>query len=73
RLLLLQADRSTLADVTALLPGGALPTISVIEGRSDAVALQAVCDGEITWQHLEDLKRAGARAMLVLPVEQMLA
>ena len=36
-------------------------------------ALQAVCDGEVTWQHLEDLKRAGARAMLVLPVEQMLA
>ena len=73
RLLLLQTDRSTLADVTALLPGGALPTVSVIEGRSDALALQAVCDGEVTWQHLEDLKRAGARAMLVLPVEQMLA
>lgn len=73
RLLLLQADREALPAVTALLPGGALPTVSALEGRDDAVALQAVCDGEITWQHLEDLKRAGARAMLVLPVEQMLA
>ncbi len=73
RLLLLQADRAALAEVTALLPGGAIPIVSALEGRADALALQVVCDGEITWQHLEDLKRAGARGMLVLPVEQMLA
>ncbi len=73
RLLLLQTDRPLLGEVTALLPGGALPVVSAIDGHGDAVALQAVCHGEVTWQHLEDLKRAGARAMLVLPVEQMLA
>lgn len=72
RLLLLQANRDRLAEVTALLPGGAIPSVSVVVGGTDAVALQAVCQGEITWQHLEDLKRAGARNMLVLPVEQML-
>jgi ATP phosphoribosyltransferase len=44
-----------------------------LDGDGEAVALQAVCQGSITWQHLEDMKRAGARAMLVLPVEQMLA
>ena len=27
----------------------------------------------ITWQQLEDMKRAGARDLLVLPVEKMLA
>jgi len=73
RLLMLQSDRANLAEVTALLPGGVLPVVSPIDGRSDVVALQAVCHGEVTWQHLEDLKRAGARSMLVLPVEQMLA
>ncbi|MEZ5545120.1 MAG: ATP phosphoribosyltransferase [Lysobacteraceae bacterium] len=73
RLLLLQTDRPLLGEVTALLPGGALPVVSAIDGHGDAVALQAVCHGEVTWQHLEDLKRAGARSMLVLPVEQMLA
>ncbi len=72
RLLLLQADRDCLGVVTSLLPGGALPSISMVEGRADVVALQAVCHGEVTWQHLEDLKQAGARSMLVLPVEQML-
>lgn len=72
RLLLLQADRNHLSAVTALLPGGVLPSVSQVEGQTDAVALQVVCHGEVTWQHLEDLKRAGARSMLVLPVEQML-
>lgn len=72
RLLLLQADRQQLDAITGLLPGGATASVSVVEGCADAVALQAVCHGEVTWQHLEDLKRAGARNMLVLPVEQML-
>jgi ATP phosphoribosyltransferase len=27
----------------------------------------------VTWQRLEDLKRAGASGLLVLPVERMLA
>jgi len=73
RLLMLQTDRAALNAVTALLPGAAVPTVSAIEGGDGALSLQAVCFGEVTWQHLEDLKRAGARGMLVLPVEQMLA
>ena len=40
---------------------------------SDALALQAICHGAVTWQRLEDLKRAGASGLLVLPVERMLA
>ena len=72
RLLLLQTDRNCLEDVTALLPGGARPSLSALDGGNGALALQAVCHGEVTWQHLEDLKRAGARRLLVLPVEQML-
>lgn len=73
KLVLLQTTRSALAGVTRLLPPGQQPTITSIEGSSDEVALQAVCHGAITWQHLEDMRRAGARRMLVLPVEKMLA
>ena len=74
KLLLLHVDRSALDAVIRLLPGAdTIPSVTAIDGRSDAVALQAVCQGTITWQHLEDMKRAGARSMLVLPVEQMLA
>jgi ATP phosphoribosyltransferase len=73
KLVLLQTTRAALAGVTRLLPPGQQPTVTSIEGRVDEVALQAVCHGAITWQHLEDMRSAGARHMLVLPVEKMLA
>jgi ATP phosphoribosyltransferase len=38
----------------------------------DDVAVQAVCTGAVTWQHLEEMQRLGARSMLVVPVERML-
>lgn len=73
KLVMLQAPRSALAEIERLLPRGQRPTVVPVEGSDDDVALQAVCTDAITWQHLEDMKRAGARQMLVLPVEQMLA
>jgi len=73
KLVLLHVDRSALDAVLRLLPGADAPSVLALDGNRDAVALQAVCQGTITWQHLEDMKRAGARSMLVLPVEQMLA
>lgn len=72
RLLLLQADRTDLEAVRAQLPEGAQPGVSLLVGQDDAVSMQAICHGDVTWKHLEDLKRAGARSLLVLPVEQML-
>ena len=56
-----------------LLPDAEPPTVTTIEGRSDEVSLQALCRTAMTWQRLEDMKRAGAFGLLVLPVEQMLA
>lgn len=73
RLLLLQTSRQHLEQVTRLLPGGPQPTLLGIAGQPDQVLLQALCAGEVTWRELEDIKKAGAREMLVLPVEKMLA
>ena len=73
KLLMLHAPRTALAAIERLLPGGQRALVTPIEGSDDEVALQALCHGAITWQHLEDMKRAGASAMLVLPVEKMLA
>jgi ATP phosphoribosyltransferase len=73
KLVMLHVDRSALDAVIRLLPGADQPSVLALDGNRDVVALQAVCQGAITWQHLEDMKRAGARGMLVLPVEQMLA
>jgi ATP phosphoribosyltransferase len=73
KLVMLHAPRASLAVITQLLPGGQAATVLPIEGSADQVALQAICHGAITWQHLEDMKRAGARQLLVLPVEKRLA
>jgi ATP phosphoribosyltransferase len=40
---------------------------------TDTLALQAVCRGALTWQRIDDLRRAGARRLMVAAVERMLA
>ena len=81
KLLLFQAPRAVLSQLMLLLPDAEPPTVMSLDGGGiDAsgngtgdVALQALCHGAMTWQRLEDLKRAGARGLMVLPVERMLA
>lgn len=72
KLLLFQASRLELAGLLRLLPDAEAPTVMQIDGE-DGLALQALCHGAVTWQRLEELKRAGARGLMVLPVEGMLA
>jgi ATP phosphoribosyltransferase len=59
--------------IRELLPGSESPTIIPLEGSGDKVAVHAVCRENVFWETLESLKAAGASAMLVLPVEKMLA
>jgi ATP phosphoribosyltransferase len=73
RLLLLQTSRQHLEAVTRLLPGGPQPTLLPVAGQPDQLMLQALCAGEVSWRQLEEIKKAGAREMFVLPVEKMLA
>ncbi|UPG95845.1 ATP phosphoribosyltransferase [Luteibacter aegosomatissinici] len=73
RLILMQAPRDALDAITRLLPGLPVPTLTAVDGAPDQVVLQALCAGSVSWRQLEDMKRAGARDMLVLPVEKMLA
>ena len=70
---MLHAPRSALAAIRLLLPGSESPTIIPLEGQPDRVAVHAVCKETVFWETLEALKRAGASALLVLPVEKILA
>tara|TARA_R110002020_G_scaffold86363_18_gene212828 strand:- start:644 stop:1543 length:900 start_codon:yes stop_codon:yes gene_type:complete len=72
KLVLFQAARDAVPGLLKLLPDAEPPTVMAIEGQRDQVALQALCRSAMTWQRLEDMKRAGATGLLVLPVEQML-
>jgi ATP phosphoribosyltransferase len=71
--IMLHAPRSALPQIRKLLPGSESPTIIPLEGPGDKVAVHAVCRENVFWETLESLKAAGASAMLVLPVEKMLA
>jgi len=69
---MLHAPRDALEEITELLPGVEHPSVMPLEG-SDRIAIHAVCGEAVFWEHLEALKAAGASAILVLPVEKMLA
>lgn len=69
---MLHAPRDALGKITELLPGVEHPSIMPLEG-SDRIAIHAVCGEAVFWEHLEALKAVGASAILVLPVEKMLA
>ena len=69
---MLNAPRSALAEITAILPGAGSPTVTPLAGRDDAVAVHAVCQESVFWETLETLKAAGASAILVLPIEKMM-
>jgi ATP phosphoribosyltransferase len=71
--IMLHAPRSALPEIARLLPGSEFPTIIPLEGTTDKVAVHAVCRENVFWETLESLKAAGASAILVLPVEKMLA
>lgn len=71
--IMLHAPRAALPRIAALLPGSEHPTILPLEGTDEKVALHAVCRENVFWETLESLKAAGASAILVLPVEKMLA
>jgi ATP phosphoribosyltransferase len=71
--IMLHAPRAALAEIRRLLPGSESPTIIPLEGSPDKVAVHAVCRENVFWETLERLKKAGASALLVLPVEKMLS
>ena len=73
RLLILQAPRAALPEITRVLRARDRPSVTSIDGRPDDIAMQALCSEALDWQHLEELKRLGAHGLMVLNVEQMLA
>ena len=70
---MLHAPRERLARISEILPGAETPTVLPLESQPDRVAVHALCTEQVFWEHLEELKAAGASAILVLPVEKMLA
>lgn len=73
KLIICQTGKSNLDSVLKLLPDAVAPMISPVWGVDDALNIQALCQSTVTWQRLEAMKLAGARGLMVLPVEKLLA
>lgn len=71
--IMMHAPRSALAEISELLPGAEAPTVLPLDSVTDKVAVHVVCRENVFWETLEELKRAGASSILVLPIEKMLA
>ena len=69
---MLHAPREAWKRLPNFCPVWSIPSIMPLEG-SDRIAIHAVCGEAVFWEHLEALKAEGASAILVLPVEKMLA
>ncbi|PHR61107.1 MAG: ATP phosphoribosyltransferase [Robiginitomaculum sp.] len=70
--IMLNAPKSQIETISKILPGSDAPTIIPLAGNDDLVAVQAVCTENVFWETLEALKKAGARSILVLPIEKMM-
>lgn len=70
--IMMNAPRDAVAAITEYLPGADAPTVLELAGSPGKVAIHAVCRESVFWNTLEDLKKLGASAILVLPIEKMM-
>jgi ATP phosphoribosyltransferase len=70
--IMLNAPEEALARIAAMLPGAEAPTVLPLAGRPGHFAVHAVCKESVFWETLQELKNAGASAILVVPIEKMM-
>ncbi len=69
--LMMNVSREALPLVKGLLPGLSGPTVMDVASREDLVAVHAVVGEERVYRLINQLKRAGARDILVMSIERM--
>ncbi|MGL4391833.1 MAG: ATP phosphoribosyltransferase [Fusobacteriaceae bacterium] len=68
---MLNAPREKISEITKLLTGADSPTIIDLADKNK-VAIHAVCNETKFWEMMEELKKVGATAILILPIEKMM-
>ena len=71
--IMLHADKDKLPAIIKMIPGAESPTILPLQGYENKFAVHAVCRESVFWETMENLQAAGASAILVLPIEKMMA
>jgi ATP phosphoribosyltransferase len=69
---MMNANRSSLEEIRNVLPGLSGPTVMEVASCEDLVAIHAVVNEERVYGLIKRLKRAGARDILVMPIERII-
>jgi ATP phosphoribosyltransferase len=70
--LMMNASRKCLGEIRNVLPGLSGPTVMEVASREDMVAVHAVVSEDRVYGLITRLKKAGARDILVMPIERMI-
>ncbi len=72
RYLMMNVPEESLATVKEVLPGMAGPTVMKVESSNSTLAVHAVVDASCIFATVGELKKAGAKDILVVPIERMM-
>ncbi len=72
RYLMMNVRRSALDEIQRILPGLSGPTVMEVASSEDLVAVHVVVEEERIYRLISQLRRAGGRDILVIPIERMI-
>lgn len=72
KLVLMNVPQAKLAEIRRIMPGMAGPTVSKVEAAEPMLAVQAVVEAKRVDEVVRRAKQAGARDILVVPIERVL-
>ncbi|MCS7131731.1 MAG: ATP phosphoribosyltransferase [Hadesarchaea archaeon] len=72
KLVLMNVPEEKLPEIKLIMPGMAGPTVSRVEAAEPMLAVQAVVEEKDVYEVVKRAKRAGARDILVVPIERIL-
>jgi ATP phosphoribosyltransferase len=68
----MNAPKSALLDIESVLPGLESPTIMPLKKEGWFAVHSVVCEDEHFWENISKLKQAGAKGILVSPIERII-
>ena len=72
KLVLMNVPEAKLAAIKRIVPGMAGPTVSRVESKTPMLAVQVVVEANKVYEIVQRAKKAGARDILVVPIERIL-
>jgi ATP phosphoribosyltransferase len=71
--IMMNAPRDAIETIRTLIPGLEEPTVMTLWHDASRVAIHAVAPEPLFWETIEQLKKAGASSILVVPIEKIIS